>query len=72
MQCFAGLTLDCLYDKRGLVNIPKIMFMLKMVNAQSLTRPAFAPAWLFQLGMSAFFTIGSILKWETLYKKYTE
>jgi oxalate decarboxylase/phosphoglucose isomerase-like protein (cupin superfamily) len=71
MQCFAGLTLDCLYDKRGLVNIPRIMFMLKMVNAQSLTRPAFAPDWLFHLGMNTFFTIGSILKWEALYKKYT-
>jgi hypothetical protein len=71
MQCFAGLTLDCLYDRRGLVDIPKIMFMLKMTNAQSLTRPAFAPDWLFQFGMSAFYAIGSILKWETLYKKYT-
>ncbi len=71
MQCFAGLTLDCLYDKRGLVNIPRIMFMLKMINAQSLTRPAFAPDLLFHLGMNTFITIGSILKWEALYKKYT-
>ena len=72
MQCFAGLTLDCLYDKRGLVDIPKIMFLLKKANARSLTRPAFAPDWLFQLGMNAFFTLGSLLKWETLYQKYTE
>jgi len=71
MQCFAGLTLDCLYDKRGLVNIPKIMFMLKKGNALSLTRPAFAPDWLFEIGMNTFFVIGSALKWETLYKKYT-
>lgn len=71
MQCFAGLTLDCDYDRRGLVNIAKIMYMLKKVNAQSLTRPAFAPDWMFQLGMSVFFTMGSILRWETLYKKYT-
>jgi hypothetical protein len=71
MQCFAGLTLDCDYDKRGLVNFAKIMFMLKLVNALSLTRPAFAPGWLFRLGMSTFFVMGSILKWETYYEKYT-
>ncbi|HEX6033267.1 MAG TPA: cupin domain-containing protein [Anaerolineales bacterium] len=72
MQCFAGLTLDCLYDRRGLVDIPKILFLLKKANARSLTRPAFAPAWLFDVGMNAFFTLGSLLKWETLYQKYTE
>lgn len=71
MQCFAGLTLDCDYDRRGLVNIAKIMFMLRRVNALSLTRPAFAPDWLFRLGMNTFFAIGSILKWEALYEKYT-
>ena len=71
MQCFAGLTLACDYDKRGLVNVPKIMFMLKKANALSLTRPAFAPEWLFHLGMTLFFSIGSILKWETMYERYT-
>ena len=72
MQCFAGLTLDCDYDKRGLVNIAKIMFMLKRENAISLTRPAFAPEWLFRLGMGTFYVVGSMLRWEELYKKYTE
>jgi quercetin dioxygenase-like cupin family protein len=72
MQCFAGLTLDCDYDRRGLVNIAKVGFMLRTVNAQSLTRPALTPDWLFRLGMHTFFVIGSILRWETLYKKYTE
>ena len=72
MQCFAGLTLDCDYDKRGLVNVPKIMYMLKRVNAQSLTRPAFAPDWLFQMSMSLFFRVGSVLAWETMYQKYAE
>jgi quercetin dioxygenase-like cupin family protein len=71
MQCFAGLTLDCDYDKRGLVNVPKIMFMLKKANALSLTRPAFAPEWLFHLGMNVFFPIGSMMKWERLYEEYT-
>ena len=72
MQCFAGLTLDCDYDKRGLVNIAKIMFMLKKVNAQSLTRPAFAPQWIFRMGMNFFFAMGLILDWDVVYKKYTE
>jgi quercetin dioxygenase-like cupin family protein len=71
MQCFAGLTLDCLYDRRGLVNVPKIMFMLRNANALSITRPAFAPEWFFRLGMNVFFRIGSIFRWETLYEKYT-
>lgn len=71
MQCFAGLTLDCDYDKRGLVNFAKVLFMLKKVNALSLTRPAFAPDWLFRLGMNIFFRIGSRLGWETIYTKYT-
>jgi quercetin dioxygenase-like cupin family protein len=71
MQCFAGLTLDCDYDRRGLVNVAKIMFMMKKANTQSLTRPAFAPEWLFLFGMNFFFVVGSMLKWEILYKKYT-
>jgi quercetin dioxygenase-like cupin family protein len=71
MQCFAGLTLDCDYDRRGLVNVSKIMFMMKKANTRSLTRPAFAPEWLFLFGMNLFFVVGSMLQWETLYKKYT-
>lgn len=71
MQCFAGLTLDCDYDRKGLVNIGKIMFMLRKANALSLTRPAFAPDWVFRLGMNVFFSIGTMMKWETLYEKYT-
>lgn len=71
MQCFAGLTLDCDYDRRGLVNIPRIMFLMRRAEAQSLTRPAFAPQWLFLFGMNIFFTIGSVLRWEALYQKYT-
>jgi quercetin dioxygenase-like cupin family protein len=71
MQCFAGLTLDCDYDKRGLVNIPKILYMLGKANALSLTRPAFVPDLFFQLGMLACLGIGSVVGWNTLYKKYT-
>ncbi len=71
MQCFAGLTIDCDYDKRGLVNVPRIMYLLKKANALSLTRPAFAPDWLFQMGLNVFFVVGSVLGWQTLYTKYT-
>ena len=51
MQCFAGLTLDGLVDRRGLVNIPKIMYLLKRANAESLPRPAFAPDFAFSWGI---------------------
>jgi len=72
MQCFAGLTIDKYYDKTGLVNIPKIMFMLRKANAQSLTHPAFASEWLFRLGMNAFYLLGLGMGWDKLYKKYTQ
>ena len=71
MQCFAGLTIDCDYNKKGLVNVAKIGYMLRRENARSLTRPAFAPELFFRLGMNMFFWIGTVLGWESLYKKYT-
>ena len=71
MQCLAGLTLDQALDNRGLVNIPKVMYLLKKGNIQSLPRPAFAPDLLFRLGMNVFYVLGSILGWESLYEKYT-
>lgn len=71
MQCFAGLTLENEMDKRGLVNIPKIMYLLRRTQAQSLPRPAFVPEPIFRLGMEFFFVIGSITGWERLYEKYT-
>ncbi len=71
MQCFAGLTLDNDLDKRGLINIPKIMYLLRRINARSLPRPAFLPEWMFRWGMNVFYGIGAILGWERLYRKYT-
>jgi hypothetical protein len=71
MQCFAGLTLDGKIDRRGLVSIPKIMYLLKKGNILSLPRPAFAPDPLFRLGMSFFYVIGSVMGWEVLYQRYT-
>lgn len=71
MQCFAGLTLDGKIDRRGLVSIPRIMYLLKRGNILSLPRPAFAPEWAFRLGMDFFYAIGLMLGWEALYKRYT-
>jgi len=71
MQCFAGLTLDGSFDKKGLVDIPRIMYLLKRGKFSSLTRPSFAPEWLFHLGMSMFYWYGYLSGWEALYKKYT-
>lgn len=71
MQCFAGLTLDSDFDRRGMVNIPKIMYLLKKGNILSLPRPAFAPDFAFRMGMNFFYAIGTMLGWESLYKRYT-
>lgn len=71
MQCFAGLTMDGFIDRRGLVSIPKIMYLLRRFEALSLPRPAFAPEWMFRLGMEIFYRVGTMLGWESLYKKYT-
>jgi oxalate decarboxylase/phosphoglucose isomerase-like protein (cupin superfamily) len=71
MQCFAGLTLDGEIDRRGLVDIPKIMYLLRRGKILSLPRPAFAPDLLFRFGMEFFYAVGSALGWETLYKRYT-
>jgi hypothetical protein len=71
MQCFAGLTIDCDYNKRGLVNVAKVGYMLKKAQALSLTRPAFAHEILFRFGTNVFFMIGTMLGWDSLYKQYT-
>jgi quercetin dioxygenase-like cupin family protein len=71
MQCFAGLTLDGYIDSRGLVSIPRILYLLKRFDALSLPRPAFAPEWAFRFGMSVFYQIGTKLGWEKLYMRYT-
>jgi len=71
MQCFAGLTMDGFIDNRGLVNIPRIMYLLKRFEALSLPCPAFAPEWMFRFGMEFFYRVGMVLGWESLYKKYT-
>jgi quercetin dioxygenase-like cupin family protein len=72
LQCFAGLTIDRDLYRQGLVNVPKIMYMLRRADARSITRPAFAPQWLFRMGMNVFYLYGSILGWDALYRRYTD
>ena len=71
MQCFAGLTLDGYIDKRGLVNIPRIMYLLKRNGAASLPRPSFVPELFFRWGMQVFYVYGTLMGWESLYERYT-
>lgn len=71
MQCFAGLTLDGMIDGKGLVDIPKIMYLLKRADVLSPPRPAFVPDMFFRWGLNAFYLLGRIMGWEILYLKYT-
>jgi hypothetical protein len=71
MQCFAGLTLDGYLDGRGLVSIPRILYLLKRANVTSLPRPSLVPEAVFRLGMQVFYLIGKSMGWEALYRKYT-
>ncbi len=71
-QCFGGLTYD--RDVRGKygINIPKMMYFMKKMNAKALARPTNVPAPVFGLLMNSFYMIGELAGWEKLYKKYTE
>jgi quercetin dioxygenase-like cupin family protein len=71
-QCFGGLTCDG--DVRGGygINIPKMMYFMRRMNAQALARPASVPEPVFRLLMNTFYLAGTLAGWEKLYKKYTE
>jgi quercetin dioxygenase-like cupin family protein len=70
-QCFGGLSRDNDTDRRGIVNIPKMMYFLQRINARTLARPSYVPAPLFSLAMRIFYVLGVLAGWEKLYKKYT-
>jgi quercetin dioxygenase-like cupin family protein len=71
-QCFGGLTHDGDIDRRYGINIPKMMYFMKKMNAKALARPTNVPGPIFALLMNIFYVAGSLAGWERLYKKYTE
>ena len=71
-QCFGGLTCDRDVNGRYGINIPKMLYFMKRMNAQALARPASLPGPVFAMLMNVFYIVGSLAGWERLYKKYTE
>ncbi|HLO14988.1 MAG TPA: cupin domain-containing protein [Anaerolineales bacterium] len=71
-QCFSGLTYDRDVKGRYGINIPKMMYFMKRMNAKALARPANVPGPVYSLLMSTFYIAGTLMGWEKLYKKYTE
>ncbi len=70
-QCFGGLTLDKDYNNKGQINIPKMGYFTRKMNAQCITRPTSIPAPVFNLAINLFYVMGIILGWKKLYAKYT-
>jgi len=70
-QCFAGLTLDGEIDAKGSINIPKMGYFLKKINAQALTRPTSVPKPLFGLLLNMFYFVGTLAGWEKQFRQYT-
>lgn len=71
-QCFGGLTYDRDVNGRYGINIPKMMYFMKKMNAKALARPASMPGPIFDMLMGVFHIIGALAGWEVLFKKYTE
>lgn len=70
-QCFAGLTLDGEINHEGSVNIPKMLYFARRMNARSLARPTSIPGPLLGVLMNFFYVIGTLAGWEKQYRKYT-
>jgi quercetin dioxygenase-like cupin family protein len=70
-QCFAGLTIDQDTDKKGQINIPKMLYFTKRMKAQCITRPTSIPAPIFHLALNVCYIAGRLLGWNKLFEKYT-
>ncbi len=70
-QCFGGLTMDEDIDKRGQINIPKMLYFTKKMNARCVARPTSIPSAVFNLAINFFYVVGIFLGWRRLYSKYT-
>ncbi len=71
-QCFGGLTIDRDIDAKGSINIPKMLYFTRRMNAQALTRPTSVPAPLFGLMINLCGAVGTLLGWHRDYQRYTE
>lgn len=71
-QCFGGLTCDQDTDRKGGVNIPKMLYFTKRMNAKCLARPSSVAPMLFKVAINFFYLIGSILGWEKDFLRYTQ
>lgn len=70
-QCFGGLTVNGDMDARGQINIPKMLYFTKRMNARCLARPSALPATLFKLALNACYLVGKLSGWERDYFRYT-
>ena len=70
-QCFGGLTVEGDMDKRGQINIPKMLYFTKRMKARCLARPSSLPAPFFNLAINACFLLGTLLGWEKDFLRYT-
>ena len=70
-QCFGGLTVDGEMDKRGQINVPKMLYFTKRMKAQCLARPSALPRTLFKVSLGICYFMGKLLGWEKDYLRYT-
>jgi mannose-6-phosphate isomerase-like protein (cupin superfamily) len=70
-QCFGGLTVDNDMDKRGKINISKMLYFTKRMNARCITRPTEVPSMLFGIALKVCYQAGKLLGWEKNFIRYT-
>src|SRR6266545_585493 len=62
-QCFSGLTCDRDVHGRYGINIPKMMYFMKRMDAKALARPSNLPAPVFGMLLNIFYVFGSLAGW---------
>ena len=70
-QCFGGLTIEKQMDKRGQINVPKMLYFTKRMNAHCVARPTSIPAPLFKVAMYFSYVAGLLFGWEKDYLRHT-
>lgn len=69
-QCMGGLVADKDYAETGQVNIPKMCYFMKKMNARCITRPTKIPAPMFGVVTKLFYVVGSLKGWNKIYERY--